>query len=117
VERSRRLIRPPAAGEVWYAKLHATACSAVLDTVEVLELTECTVRLRVLTDEFGMKEHTSRYKLGDIELVEFVRELPRAVENVSCPTPLKATVPQWERQRQAFQKPADPNPPPPPTSR
>lgn len=114
---TRRIIRPPAVAEVWYVKLHATACSMVLDTAEVLELTAATVQLRVLKDEFAAPEHLSRYKLGDVEFVEFVRELPRAVENVSCPTPLKAMGHRLEPPRPDSPKLADPSPPPPPTNR
>jgi hypothetical protein len=77
----RRLIRPPAAGELWYVKLHATACSAVLDTAEVLEQTDLTVLLRVLKDEFHTAEHVSRYKTSDIEFVEFAREALCAVDS------------------------------------
>jgi hypothetical protein len=92
VERSRRIIRPPAPGDVWYVKVGYQGAGVALDTAEVLEMTDCTVLLKCYADAIEPGA-TLRYKLCDVDFVEFVRELPRAVEELPCPTPLKATAP------------------------
>lgn len=83
---TRQILRPPRVGDLWYVKLHHSNCSAELDAAQVMEMTECTVLLKISRNEYGEPERTSRYMNSDVLFVEFVREMPRSLETPSCPT-------------------------------
>jgi hypothetical protein len=117
MHRTMQVLRPPQVGDVWFVKLHATQCCTGLDTAEVLELSACTALLRLEKDEFG-PERTIRYKIADVDWVEFVRQLPRTVEKPAClMSRLDPTAPPWEHRHRDLPRPTDRNPPPPPTSK
>lgn len=117
MERTRRLVRPPQVGDVWYVRMHVEACTPRVDTVQVLEQTEHTVLLCVHAAA-DTPEFICRFCTADIRWVEFVREMPRAVteENVSCLMPrLDPMAPPSEQRHRALMTQDDRNPPPLPT--